>query len=149
MKQKEKKMSKKSMKITSSTIMYIAASVVALIGIALLIDNIMLYKNNVAQYVAQGFPVDLIIKQLVPAQLLPGIFEPVGVYGGIALVLFSAGAINKKAAECLTLLTKGEVDNIVAEENILADNGVNVDNTETTEPAENFEEINEATDNSK
>ncbi|MEN6459926.1 MAG: hypothetical protein ABFC94_00960 [Syntrophomonas sp.] len=120
MKLKEKDAVKKSKKFTISTTLYIAASVVALIAVASLIDNIILYKNSVAQYVAQGYPVALVIKQLIPSQLLPGLFDTIAVYGGIALILFSAGIINKKVSECLTLLTKDEVCS-VAEDNVLVE----------------------------
>ena len=51
----------------------------------LLISNILLYRTNVAQYVAQGTAVGVVKAQLIPAQLIPGIFEPIGVYCGIAL----------------------------------------------------------------
>jgi hypothetical protein len=153
MKLKEKDAAKKSKKFTISTTLYIAASVVALIAVGSLIDNIMLYKSTVTQYVAQGYPVALVIKQLIPSQLLPGLFDTIAVYGGIAFVLFSAGIINKKVSECLTLLTNGGVCNVVAGKNALVDNDADkniiANNTEIAEPAESSEEINEASDNNK
>lgn len=88
---------------TGSKILYVAAVVVGAIGIALLIDNIMLFKNNVAQYVAQGYPSAEVLKQLIPAQLLPGIFEPLALYLGIAIGLWGLGIINQKLAACLAV----------------------------------------------
>ncbi|HAU30814.1 MAG: hypothetical protein XD78_1861 [Desulfotomaculum sp. 46_296] len=82
--------------LTSTKIIYTAAILVFLIGIAFLADNIFLFKDTVAHYVAQGYPSAEVIKQLLPGQLLPGIFEPVAIYWGIAAVLFCAGAINQK-----------------------------------------------------
>lgn len=93
---------KKSKTCTGSKVLYVAAAIVGIIAIALLVDNIILFKNNVAQYVAQGYPSAEVLKQLIPAQLLPGIFEPLALYLGIALVLWGLGAINQKVSICLT-----------------------------------------------
>jgi len=92
---------------TSTRIIYAAAVLVILIGIALLVDNIMLFKNTVALYVAQGYPSAEVIKQLLPSQLLPGIFEPVAIYGGVAAVLFCAGIINQKLSHLLVSINNG------------------------------------------
>ena len=82
--------------LTSTKIIYAAAILVFLIGIAFLADNIILFKGTVAHYAAQGYPSAEVVKQLLPGQLLPGIFEPVAIYWGIAAVLFCAGTINQK-----------------------------------------------------
>ncbi|HVJ48628.1 hypothetical protein [Desulfitobacterium sp.] len=93
----------------SSIVLYIVAILVTLIAIAFLVNNVLLFKNSVAQYVAQGYPSAEVVKQLIPNQLLPGIFEPIAVYGGIAFILFATGIINQKVSKCLTVLAKPEV----------------------------------------
>jgi hypothetical protein len=129
--------SKKTKRSTISIVMYISASIVALLAVSLLIDNIILFNNNVAMYVDQGYPANVIVKQLIPSMLLPGIFEPIAVYGGIALVLLAAGLINQNISKCLILLTKTEDCNDAAQDSMLADNV-----TEAEEEAE-YEEANE------
>lgn len=98
----------KSKLTVSSIVMYVGSTIVALIALAFLIDNIILFKDTVAQYVGQGYPSDTVVKQLIPSQLLPGVFESVALYGGIALILFAAGLINHKAIIILKVLTKAE-----------------------------------------
>ena len=66
----------------------------------LLITNILLYRTNVSQYVAQGIAVGVVKAQMIPAQLIPGILEPIGVYCGIAFLLIGAGIINEKISKC-------------------------------------------------
>lgn len=112
---------------TSSRILYVAASIVAILGTALLISNVLLYRTNVAQYVAQGNAIATVTAQLIPSQLLPGIFEPISIYWGIALLLTCAGILNKKISKCLTALT--EIENEVEVE----DNTVIVDEIESPE----------------
>ena len=136
-------------KPSSSIVLYIAGSVVALIAVTSLINNIMLFNNSVNQYVDQGYPVADVIKHLIPLQLLPGIFEPIAVYGGIALVLFYAGLINQKVSKCLLLLTKVEVCNDATEESVMEENITDVGNVEATKREETIEEDNIATDDSK
>ena len=94
----------------------------AIIGAALLVNNIVLFKNTVSQYVAQGYSAQTVINESKTSQLLPGIFEPVAVYGGIAFLLLAAGKISEKVSKCLTLLTKVEVCNDVIEESIIDEN---------------------------
>lgn len=136
MKLKDKNKSKKSGKFTVSTTLYIVASVVALAGAALLANNVILFRDTVNQYVAQGYPVATVIKELIPAQLLPGVFEPIGIYGGIAFVLLGAGIINKKVSRCLELLIKADVCDDVIKENILEQNSIDLESLETIEQAE-------------
>jgi hypothetical protein len=133
MKLKNKDKSKKSRKFSISIVLYIVASVVALVGVASLVNNIFLFRDSVNQYVAQGYPVATVIKQLIPSQLIPGIFEPIAVYGGIAFVLLGAGIINRKVSKCLMLLTKVDVGNDTIEESILEQNSVDVENIENVE----------------
>lgn len=93
--QKKSKMSK------CSVVFYAAAVIVAIIGIALLVDNVVMYKKTVSQYVAQGYKAATVSAQLVPSQLLPAIFNAIGVYGGIAFVLAGVGTINDKISKHL------------------------------------------------
>lgn len=149
MKLKEKNMPKKSRISASSIVLYSAFSVVALIAVAILINNIILYNNTVAHYVDQGYPAADVVKQLLPSQLLPGIFEPVAVYGGIAFILLGAGMINQKVSKCLLLLTENEVCNDDIEESVLEENIIEEKNIEAATEAETIEEVNEAADTSK
>ena len=127
MKRKDKNLSKKSGKFIISIVLYVVASVVAIAGVALIVNNIFLFKNTVSQYVAQGYSAQTVMNELMTSQLLPGILEPVAVYGGIAFLLLGAGIINKKVSKCLTLLTKVEVCNNVIKESILEENVEAVD----------------------
>ncbi|WP_253200424.1 hypothetical protein [Clostridium sp. CF012] len=138
---KEKNVSKKLKGSAISTVMYVAASVVALIGVALLVNNILLYKTTVSQAVTQGYDVATVRKALLTSQLLPGMFEPIGIYGGIAFLIFGVGKVNKKVSNCFMLLTKAEVCNDIIEESIVQQNVVDVENIEATEMAETTEQI--------
>jgi len=95
---------KKSKGPAGSIVLYVAAIVVIIIGVAYLVTNIVLFQKSVAQYVAQGYTTADVTSQLIPSQLLPGIYEPIAVYGGIALILFGAGMINQKISKCLKML---------------------------------------------
>lgn len=106
MENKNKNLSKETKKFSISIILYVAAIVVALVGVALLTNNIILFRKTVAQYVSQGYTAATVTSQLIPSQLIPGIFEPVAMYGGIAIILLAAGIINKKVSKCLTYLDK-------------------------------------------
>lgn len=99
-----------------STVLYAAAIVVALIGIAYLVTNIVLYQKTVAQYVAQGYPAATVAGQLLPSQLLPGIYEPVAIYGGIALLLLGAGMIHQKVRNLLRLMDEPGTEGTVYED---------------------------------
>lgn len=119
MKPNDKDMPEKSGKSTITIVLYIAASVVALIGIALLIDNIYIFKTTIDQYVAQGYPAADVKKSLIPSQLLPGIFEPIAVYGGIAFILIGLGSCIKKMGYSLVTQIEAENHNDLAEEGIM------------------------------
>jgi len=95
---------KKSKRPAGSIVLYVAAIIVACIGIAYLATNIVMFQKSVAQYVGQGYAVADVTSQLLLSQLLPGIYEPVAVYGGIALILFGAGMINHKITKGLKIL---------------------------------------------
>lgn len=142
MKLKDKNVSKKSGKFSVSIVFYVVSLVIAVVGVALLVNNIILFRSTVNNYVAQGYSSAAVIKQLVPSQLLPGIFEPIAVYGGIAVVLLGVGIVNKKVSKCLTLLNKGNTCDDVIEENTLKQDGDHVENIETTKQMEFVEEAN-------
>lgn len=123
----------------SSNVLYCVAALIALIAIAYLVNNVLLFKNVVDQYVAQGYPSNVVLQQLVPSQLLPGIFEPIAVYGGISFILFGIGIINQKISECLRRLPKDEnASEIDTPEQVAAvEETGNELPIETEQPAEN------------
>lgn len=132
MKFKKDEALKKSKRPAGSIVLYIAAIIVAIIGIADLVTNIVLFQQTVAQYVAQGYPAATVTSQLLP-QMLSGFYEPIAVYGGVALLLFSAGMINRKLSHCLKML---EVENPPSDdlgENEFAPSELEAAETETAE----------------
>ncbi|WP_179632118.1 hypothetical protein [Clostridium peptidivorans] len=151
MKLKDEKVSKKSRKPSISTIMYVVASIVAIAGVTILVNNIILFRNTVNQYVAQGFDYAMVAKQLIPVQLLPGICEPVALYGGMSFALLGIGAINKNTSKSLILLTKGDdcndiiEESILLEEDTLKENVSDIQNEEVTEQEETKEEATQET----
>ena len=128
--QNEKSVPGKPKKIVGSIVLYVAASVVALIAVALLVNNILMFKNIVTQYVAQGYDPAEVNKQLVPSQLLPGIFEPVAVYGGIAVLLMGAGMIYQKVAKFTALSATVECESDNAEDTVSEASTIEMENTE-------------------
>jgi len=91
-------------KITASTVLFASAIVVLLIAISSLVNTVRAYMGAIAQYVEQGYESAEVVSQLLPNQLLPGIFESVAVYGGIALLLFGVGMINHKLSKSTELV---------------------------------------------
>lgn len=79
----------------SIIMIYICAVIVTIVAIADLVTNIILYRNNITQYVAQGYPRAEVAKQLIPTQLLPGIYEAIG-YLGIACILYTLGMLAQR-----------------------------------------------------
>ena len=104
MKSEKNEALKKSKRPASSIVLYVASIVVALIGIAFLVTNIIIFQKSVAQYVGQGYAAADVTSQMLINQLLPGIYQPIAVYGGIALILFAAGKINYKISTALKML---------------------------------------------
>lgn len=139
MENKEKNLARKSKGTSFSIAMYVVASVVALVGVALLANNIILYKSTVSQAVTQGYDIATVRKAVLTSQLLPGIFEPIGIYGGIAFLLLGVGKVNKKVSNYLMLLTKVEVDH-----DILEEIAVDVENIETNQQIETQQDIEKA-----
>ena len=149
MKLRKTNVSKETKKSTLSIVMYISASIVALLAVSLLINNFILFNNNVAMYVDQGYTSNDVVKQLIPSMLLPGIFEAIAVYGGIALVLLAAGLINQKISKCLILLTKTDASNEAAQDSMLVDNISEAEEESENNEDDNVEvtkELNEATE---
>lgn len=141
MKFKEKSTSKKSM---STKVLYAAGSVVALIAVTSLINNIMTFKEAITQYVAQGYTYAEVSKQLIQVQLLPGVFESIAVYGGMAFVLFAAGIINEKVSKSLTMLSEAQIDRNVIKEGALEDDVIGVENIGEINEVETVEKVSEA-----
>jgi len=142
MKLKSKNVSKKSGKAAISITLYVVAAVVAIMGVALLVNNVYLYNTSFKQAVAQGYAAATVRNALVTSQLIPGVFEPLAMYGGIAFLLLAAGIVNKKVSNCLILLTKAEVCNDIEE--ITDQNVANVEVAETNKQTETVEEIQKA-----
>lgn len=93
-----------------TVILKIASLVVALIGVALLINNILLYTSTVSQYVAQGYSKATVAKQLIPNQLIPGVLESIGMYGGIAFILYSASRLYEKLEDLTGISASAETN---------------------------------------
>lgn len=87
----------------SSIVFFIASAFVAVVGTALIINNVLLFNDNVTMYVSQGYSVETVSAQLLPAQLIPGVLEPLGMMYGIAFVLAAAGLINNKISKVLAM----------------------------------------------
>jgi hypothetical protein len=86
----------------------VLGAIAALAAVALLVLNIMAFLDAVDYYQAMGYPSGEVYKQLIPTQLLPGIFEPLAVYGGIAFLLFYIGGMNRKISACQASLSEPE-----------------------------------------
>jgi len=99
----------KSKRIIGSIVLYVAASVAALIAVASLVNNVLMYKNIVSQYVAQGYAAAEVTNQLLTSQLLPEICKSLGLYGGIAGLLMGLGMIYQKIAKLTELPVTVEV----------------------------------------
>lgn len=122
MKLKNKDVIEKKREFPISKTLYAVASIVGIMGIVLLADNIYIFKSTVDQYVAQGYPAAEVIKGLIPSQLLPGILEPIAIYGGIAFILIGVGIANKKISEHFIALSRVEnQDEVLVEERIITD----------------------------
>ena len=119
---KKEKAAQKSKRPAGTLVLYVASIVVAIIGAAYLVTNILMFQKNVVQYIEQGYAAADVTTQLLMSQLLPGIYEPIAVYGGIALILFGAGLINHKISKGLTIL-----GNLGVEGTVLFANEVEID----------------------
>lgn len=108
MKLKEKETHGESKKFSISILLYVVAAIVALLGIGLLADNLYLFKSTVDQYVMQGYPANDVMKSLIPAQLLPGVFEAIALYGGMTFALIGIGIANKKISKFVSPLNTVE-----------------------------------------
>lgn len=85
-----------------SLVLYIGGSIVAIMGIALLINNIILYNQTIAEYVAQGYDSAEVVAQMPPTQLLPIVFQVIGLYGGVSMILFCMGMIFQKISSFMS-----------------------------------------------
>ena len=120
---KNKDVIEKKREFPISKTLYVIASIIGIMGIVLLADNIYIFKSTIDQYVAQGYTSADVIKGLIPSQLVPGIFDPIAIYGGIAFILLGVGIANKKISEHFITLTKVDnQDEVLVEERIVAEN---------------------------
>lgn len=133
MKLKNKDVIEKKREFPISKVLYVIASIVGIMGVALLADNVYIFKSTVDQYVTQGYTIADVVKGLLPSQLIPGIFEPIAIYGGIAFILLGVGIVNKKISEHLIPLAKVENQDDILEESISEKNLVDVENAEIME----------------
>lgn len=92
----------------SSIVMYSIAAIILLIAAAFLFNNVKMFKATIDQYVASGYDAKGVSSVLFAQQLLPGIFQAVALYGGIAAILIFGGIINNKISICLEALNKEE-----------------------------------------
>jgi len=133
LKLKNKDVIEKKREFPISKVLYVIASIVGIMGVVMIADNIYIFKYTVDQYVAQGYTMADVVKGLVPSQLLPGIFEPIAIYGGIAFILLGLGIANKKISEHLSPLAKIENQDDISEGSISEKNPVDVENAEIME----------------
>mgnify|MGYP001593841007 FL=1 len=122
-----------SKKSAISITLFVSAIVVAILGVALFADNIYLYRTSFSQAVAQGYAAGTVRKALVTSQLLPGIFQPIAMYGGLALLLLGLSKISDKVSRCLTVLTNTENCNDATKENCVDQVDQNVIKVEKVE----------------
>lgn len=129
----------------STIIFYVAAVIVLLIGAAYLVINVRYYNTMVAGYVAQGYAAADVTSQLIPQKLLPGIFEPVGLFGGIAAVLWGIGLLSQKLS--LVLAFNDSIccccDEEEAEDETASDETATEEASEEAAPEESSQENDE------
>jgi len=94
----------------STIALFVAAAFIFIAGTALLVNNVLLYNNNITQYVEQGYSIDTVVAYYLPAQLIPGVLEPIGTIYGISILLVAAAIINQKVSECLIFSKCGNTE---------------------------------------
>ena len=153
MKTEEKTALTKNKKSSLSIALYVGGAIVALVGIALLVTNLKLYSDTISQYVAMGYDANEVTTQLLPSQLLPTIFQAIGLYGGLSMVLFCMGlayqkftnftlqSANDEAVIAAPETTLSEIEEIAAIEEALVSDTTEAETTDTNEDtAEKTEE---------
>ena len=153
MKTEEKTALTKNKKSSLSIALYVGGAIVALVGIALLVTNLKLYSDTISQYVAMGYDANEVTTQLLPSQLLPTIFQAIGLYGGLSMVLFCMGLAyqkftnftlqfaNDEAVIAAPETTLSEIEEIAAIEEALVSDTTEAETTDTNEDtAEKTEE---------
>jgi len=90
--------------------LYIGGIIVAIMGIALLFTTVKYYNDTFTQAVAAGYDAAQVSAQLMPSQLLPGVFQAIGVYGGIAMMMLSMGMIYQKVANHMKQANMNEIN---------------------------------------
>lgn len=145
MKTEEKTALTKNKKSSLSIALYVGGAIVALVGIALLVTNLKLYSDTVSQYVAMGYDANEVTTQLLPSQLLPTIFQAIGLYGGLSMVLFCLGLAyqkftnftlqfaNDEAVIAAPETTLSEIEEIAAIEEALVSDTTDDETTDTSE----------------
>ena len=145
MKTEEKTALTKNKKSSLSIALYVGGAIVALVGIALLVTNLKLYSDTISQYVAMGYDANEVTTQLLPSQLLPTIFQAIGLYGGLSMVLFCLGLAyqkftnftlqfaNDEAVIAAPETTLSEIEEIAAIEEALVSDTTDDETTDTSE----------------
>lgn len=123
----------------SSIVFFIASAFVAVVGTALIINNVLLYNDNVTMYVSQGYSVQTVSAQLLPSQLIPGVLEPLGMMYGIAFVLAAAGIINNKISKVLAL--SATTSEIIVPENEVEETVVETASDDVEETTKTEDEV--------
>lgn len=137
MKSKNKEVQGRPGKCSISILLYVVATLVALLGIAILVDDIFIFKSTIDQYVMQGYPAAEVMKSLIPAQLLPGVFEALALYGGMTFALIGIGIANRKLSGC-AINSKPAADTLQEELPLLEENETEEDEI-TNEEEQNLE----------
>ncbi len=91
----------------------VLAAAAALAAAALLVLNVVSFLDSINYYLAMGYPSEDVYKHVIPSQLLPGIFEPLAIYGGMALLLIYVGRINQRVSDYQTMPTSADSDVVV------------------------------------
>lgn len=147
MKSNENNVPEKSKKTSSSIVLYVAGSIVALFAVVLLIINIMVFKDIVPQ-VNEAMAQGVTLSSILP-QVLPPLLEPIAVYGGIALLLFYVGIINQKVSESSILLTEAKGSNDSTGQRVAVEKTTETTYVDPIKQEETFKEDNEALNDNK
>lgn len=73
--------------------LFVAAFVIALVGVAALTSTIYQFCYYIKEYTAQGYATAVIVKSFLMTQLVPGIADSIALYGGVSIILFTARKI--------------------------------------------------------
>lgn len=108
------KKSKKEKNSFYAKFLFVAAFVIALIGVAALASTIYQFCYYISEYTAQGYTTSVVVKSLLMTQLVPGAADALALYGGVSIVLFTARKIYIKIFDAdkrnINIVTEGKAD---------------------------------------